>query len=391
MRNRRWALLAVLLVIMVAMSGCFGGRRATGGVRGVVYAPAEDSNLYKAGGKLLVKDLVFSPSDGYERLPGAVVRVEGTRISGTTDYKGHFQLTGIRVGTQTLTVSHELYKPVSIRVTILQDTIVSIPGNTLRLHGRGFYLLIGVGDFYYSAWESYGFGETDLEKMEAPKNDVSFLRNVLEYDNALVKGDIITLIDGQATYEEVRASLKSLVSAMEQDDYLVIYFSGHGASRAADFDYDAIALADGPVTDTKLREWVIEDLFAENYLDINDVTLILDTCYSGSFADGVETWYDDVFSQKAFRKPGYTVLASSRNDQESSYYNTHPQLSVFTDYLIYALETGRGDLDGDGLFTAQELYTYVGSETWQATNGKQNVYLWPSGSRNVIATYPSDY
>ena len=186
----------------------------------------------------------------------------------------------------------------SIRVTILQDTIVSIPGNTLRLHGRGFYLLIGVGDFDYTAWKSYGFGETDLEKMEAPKNDVSFLRNVLEYDNALVKGDIITLIDGQATYKEVRASLESLVSAMEQDDYLVIYFSGHGASRAADFDYDAIALADGPVTDTELREWVREDLFAENYLDINDVTLILDTCYSGSFADRVGARYDDVFSQK---------------------------------------------------------------------------------------------
>ena len=57
----------------VAMSGCFGGSYATGGVTGVVYAPKEDSDLHEAERKLLVKDLVIDPPpEGYVPLAGAV-------------------------------------------------------------------------------------------------------------------------------------------------------------------------------------------------------------------------------------------------------------------------------------------------------------------------------
>ena len=387
LKKSKWALLAVLLGIMVAMSGCFGGSYATGGVTGVVYAPKEDSDLHEAERKLLVKDLVIDPPpEGYVPLAGAVVKVEGTGISARTDAKGRFTLTGVRVGPRTLVVWHDLYKPVRINVTIIRDIIVSVP-SSVKLQGKGFYLLIGVGDFDYEQWEPLGFSPKILEPMAAPAMDVNLLRNILEYDNALAKGEIAILLDTEATYERLRSSLEELVELMDEDDYLVVYFSGHGLSRD-DFGYDAIALADGPITDLELRDWVIEDLFKKNHLEVNDVTLILDTCYSGAFADGVETLYDDPVSTKAFRKPGYTVLASSRSYEESWYFKTYPELSIFTNYLADALETGRGDLNGDRLITARELYNYVGSRTQQATNGNQNVYLWPSYSNNVITTYP---
>lgn len=47
---RKRALLAVLLGIMVAITGCFGGRYATGGVEGFVYALKEDLQDGAKGG-----------------------------------------------------------------------------------------------------------------------------------------------------------------------------------------------------------------------------------------------------------------------------------------------------------------------------------------------------
>ncbi len=277
----------------------FRGRYATGGVRGVVYAPKEDADLHEAERKLLVKDLVITPPEGYVPLSGAVVKVEGTSQSTTTDHKGRFTLTGIRVGPQTLIIWHKLYKPVSINVTIIQDQIVPVPSNSVRLHGKGFYLLIGVGDFDYEKWEFY-----DLypQRMSAPAMDVTLLKGVLQWDNALAKGaEIAALIDTEATMDRVRDTLESLVNAMTKEDYLVIYFSGHGTSQYS-HGFDAIALADGLVTDGELRDWVIENLFDANGLEINDVTLILDTCYSESFADGSPTFYETL-KQKHSKNP----------------------------------------------------------------------------------------
>ena len=77
---RKRALLAVLLGIMVAITGCFGGRYATGGVEGFVYASKGGLARRRKGGDLIVsgtKDLIYN--DDYAPLEGAIVSAEGTR------------------------------------------------------------------------------------------------------------------------------------------------------------------------------------------------------------------------------------------------------------------------------------------------------------------------
>ena len=90
MKKNRWTLLAVLLGMMVAMAGCFGGGRIpTGGVIGYVYAPRTDITD-STKGQLVVKALEIQPGDEskYERLPGATVKSTGTTRTATTDTYG---------------------------------------------------------------------------------------------------------------------------------------------------------------------------------------------------------------------------------------------------------------------------------------------------------------
>jgi len=48
-------------------------------------------------------------------------------------------------------------------------------------------------------------------------------------------------------------------------------------------------------------------------------------------------------------------------------------------------------MNRDGLITAYELYRYVAPKVRRYTDEKQNVYLWPPYSTNVIATDPYNH
>ena len=387
MKRSKWALLAVLLGVMVAMSGCFGGRYATGGVTGFVYEPPEGETTPYFG-----KPLVAG-----KPLQNARVTATGTRGFAVTDENGCFKLTGIPVGSQTITISNPSYKPKSIKVRIPAYDILSLE-EPIKLAGKGYYLLIGVGKGYTDElWDSYDayieplppYFDPEDYYLNAPGRDVSILRDVLVSHNRLKIGRVERLIDGEATWTAVVTALEDFSYVMNPEDYLVIYFSGHGVP-------DGILLADSILSDAKFRYEILEDIFPAG----TDVTLILDTCYSGSFADKNEEFIPLVppgAGSKAFAGQGYTVIASSRPTELSHVRDPKSEVepSIFTYYLVQAIRNGNADINFDGVITVQEVYNYV---EWRVQNEslsryglKQNVYVWLYDSSSVIATYPVDY
>lgn len=382
MRRRKWALLAVLLGMMVVVSGCFGGgsRIATGGVSGYVYAPDETKGEF-----LIAKDLVV----GLEPLQNARITATGTTQYALTDHEGRFTLLRIPAGRQTITISHPSYKPRSVAVNVIGDQIVPLPGR-VDLGGKGYYLLIGVGEGYTdSFWREYekyiGQRPDDPEEIHlyAPTKDVSLMYNVLTRDNHLRHGGIETLINEEATWRTVLSRLEDFAMEIQDEDYLVIYFSGHGIPNA-------IALADSLLADGTFRDGMLKDLFPGN-----DVTLILDTCYSGSFADGDVSRIPLPAPSKAFAQKGYTVIASSRPVEKSNVRDPFDwqEPSIFTYYIAQALRQGTADKNNDGMITVQELYDYTAprarmySMDTYGYGFEQNMYIWPPNSTNVISTY----
>ncbi|NMB13302.1 MAG: hypothetical protein GX977_13590, partial [Firmicutes bacterium] len=343
MGKRKWALLAVLLGMMVVMSGCFGGgsRVETGGVTGYVLAPTEDVDLLEATkGQSAIAKLVIKPGvppeepiyEDYTGLPGAKVRAVGTRCVATTGFNGHFVLDSIPVGNQIIEITHEAYKG-KLTIPVEIEANRNKPIAQQKMQGKGYYLLIGVGNHQVSnIWSYYGYDQP--LPIPAVSNDLRIMKEVFSADNALLGAPPVVLEDNDASMLGVTSALEELIGQMKRGDYLVIYFSGHGIGGTARDDrgneihaFDAIALYDDFVSDGELRDIIIESIFAEQGLNLSDITLLIDSCYSGSFADGNVRKKQP----KAFQKRGYTVIAASQPEEKS--WTRDNDSSLFSYYL----------------------------------------------------------
>lgn len=380
----KWGLLVVLLGMMVAMSGCFGGGSTvipTGGIIGYVYAPSDDF-ANSTMGAVILKGLEMQD---YDPLPGAVVTSTGTTRTAVTDTHGRFVMQGIPVGEQTLTITHPWYKEEYSSKVVIEEGVAKPLQEKVNISGKGYYLLIGVGQFSErDFWSEYGYPKPDL--LESASNDVDIMRNAFYFDNSLMIGELTELTDSQATITSVFTEVRQLVQQMDKNDYLVIYFSGHGVG-GDDHRFDALVLHDDFLGDFDLWDY-IDGQFKERGLPIADVTLIIDACNSGSFADG-DIREITPLPPKAFMKSGFTVISSSRPVENSYVYDEVGQ-GLFTYYAEIGLAQGRADQDGDGVITARELYDFVAPRVSKHARdfGKtQNVYLWPGNGDPVIFKY----
>jgi hypothetical protein len=157
-----------------------------------------------------------------------------------------------------------------------------------------------------------------------------------------------TLINEQATHANILAELECLQYEFRPGDTAVVHLSGHGAERrgqwrmaAHDYAWSFWSVANS-VTAQELRAR-LEKLPGR-------VILILDSCHSGAFGDGV--------SNRAVRgEAGLVVYAAAMHDQFGYYIMNR---GLFTAVLLEGL-SGSADANGDGVVTLAELDAYVSS------------------------------
>jgi len=106
---------AVLLVSML-VAGCGGGggvNVCSGAVEGCVYVPEE------GGPPILACCPPYKPPEGYKPAVGATVRVIGVEGAETvTDENGHYFISDVRPGAQTLEIIVEGQPPLRISVPV---------------------------------------------------------------------------------------------------------------------------------------------------------------------------------------------------------------------------------------------------------------------------------
>ncbi|NMB46602.1 MAG: hypothetical protein GX998_09365 [Firmicutes bacterium] len=376
----KWVLLAVLLGMMVMMTGCFGPT-PKGGIEGFVFAPTDDA-VSRGGEPLLVKGLVEVPA-GYRPLKDAIVTVKGTFSRDITDGSGHFLLDGITVGHKELTVTHPNYQPYSQEIHVYEGRPTKIDSPGIKL-GIGYYLLIGVSNPEHSIYIPGCENGWTAPELQGPARDLDAMEYALTQHDTCV-GKYSTRLDDDATVANVLNDIRYLISLMKDNDYLVIYFSGHGIGGEDKWRFDAIVLHDGLLADYEL-----EEALTNSGLDRrkNKVTLIIDACHSGSFADG-NIWRLRAPTSKAFMKWGYTVLASSNPNQESEedLYGTSTY-GAFTYHLVRGLvgDGRKADRNSDGAITAQEARLHI-NEQMIREGRDQRAELWSSGNDTVIFKY----
>ena len=209
------------------------------------------------------------------------------------------------------------------------------------------------------------------------------------YDKAVVT----TLVDNQATAENIQAAMKTIAQQAGPDDIVLLFFAGHG--QQVDGHYFFAPYDFGTHDDDLFKRAIAGNLGSDHWLDelfrregvgqtslIPDVqaiqssrlVMILDTCFSASIATQDAVLRQDANStitNALGHASGRFVLSSASARALDS--ANGPQLpsdgqghGLFTAYFLHALE-GAADFMKTGRITATDAARYTQVEVQQAT------------------------
>ncbi len=209
--------------------------------------------------------------------------------------------------------------------------------------GRVFALLIGVSDYA-------PLGRNSGDLMHA-HDDALDLKAYLEHMLQMTRqgGQVVTLINGEATAERIRQEFGSLAAQAGPDDLLMFFFSGHGAPGL-------------------FYSHTLSEPLAHDYVKATFATcaarrkvLIADACYAGTVRRP-RTANREV--TKAIWEPSRTDTANevvvflSSRDNETSIDSGQLRNGLFAYYLIQGLK-GSCDQNGDSFVSLEELFLDV--------------------------------
>ena len=224
----------------------------------------------------------------------------------------------------------------------------------------------------------------NLPSLKYSVNDArEFYRYLLE-TNKIPKENIWLLLDEEATLDKIRSVLGThLRRKAGKDDMVIIYLAGHGATERDSASPDG----DG------LEKYILphnadpKDLYS-SAIPMNEVARIFqrisserlvfisDTCYSGASGGrtvallGARANLSGGFLDRLSHGKGRVMLTAS-DANEISVEMDELNHGVFTYYLLEALR-GKGDLDGNGIISFDEVYRYVSLKVPQATGQEQH-------------------
>jgi hypothetical protein len=223
-----------------------------------------------------------------------------------------------------------------------------------------------------------------LPRLRYAVNDAREFHRYLVEVNGVPREQIWLLLDDEATLDRIRSVLGTqLRRQAEKDDMVIVFLAGHGTTER-----DASSLdGDG------LEKYILphnadpKDLYA-TALPMNEIArvfqrigserlvFITDTCYSGASGGrtipvtGTRASLSAAFLDRLSQGKGRVILTAS-DANEVSVEKDDLQHGVFTFYLLEALR-GKGDLDGDGVITLDEVYRYVSAKVPVATGQEQH-------------------
>lgn len=220
--------------------------------------------------------------------------------------------------------------------------------------------------------------EPGLQALRCPEKDVDGLSAVLQSPQH--GGFSETVVLKNVPHWEALLKINQQLKRAERDDFVLIFYSGHGKLDQAGRLH--LATVDTVIESLEATSIPVESI--RNYVDVshsNKVALILDCCFSGAaggaFARG---GVDDQLQRASGGRGTYLMTASTgvqvAMEKESDAYG------VFTKHLIDGIESGGADLDGDGRITMDELYRYVHDRVLD--EGSQEPMKWDLNVRGEL-------
>ncbi|NER04224.1 MAG: caspase family protein [Okeania sp. SIO3C4] len=204
------------------------------------------------------------------------------------------------------------------------------------MSGRRIAIVIGTGEYDNQV----------LPDLQGPAQDAMRLTKVLQ-DQNFGKYEVKMFVNSSS--QSVNKAIEKFFAQTSRDDTVLFYYSGHGIRNRSGRLYFS-------TTDTNkdmLRSTAVSASFVNEVMNESrskNQIMLLDCCYSGSFASGLSD------------SRGRVVITSSSAIQSSfeiKEENEAISTSIFTRTMIDGLETGEADLNSDGKITCFELFNYI--------------------------------
>ncbi|OLR93162.1 type VII secretion protein EccCb [Actinokineospora bangkokensis] len=163
----------------------------------------------------------------------------------------------------------------------------------------------------------------------------------------------------------VEREVEELFADRGVDDHVLLYVSGHGIKNADNqlFFATTDTRQDRPYS-TAIPAVLVQQLLRECQARFKAV--ILDCCYSGSFAPGAVTKSGMAVDVSALGEGTFVITATNALDpafeDERMVFGNSTPYSVFTDVLIAGLATGAAARPGSDEITADDLYDFLDRE-----------------------------
>ena len=241
--------------------------------------------------------------------------------------------------------------------------------------------------------------DNGISDLRCSTQDVTSLDRILTDPNRGRFKDVQMLTDAvkeellQPTAANVRESIRNLARTAGEDDFIWVFFSGHGQVEDGEAFLVPRDARLGTLAETAIPlEWIKEEIKKSR---ARFKLLTLDACHAGAQLGKEQSkGMDDEFAKGVFDNAGGLAILSSCKRNELSWEMTGEDHSVFSYYLLEGLD-GRADTDNDGLIGATELNKFVFSEVqrWAIRSNKQQTPTFQgeySGEIHLVAV-PEDY
>ncbi|MEL6637394.1 MAG: caspase family protein [Bacteroidota bacterium] len=184
---------------------------------------------------------------------------------------------------------------------------------------------------------------------------------------ALPDEQIRVLVDDDATRENIIKSMRQLFLQADDNDVVMVYFSGHGLPGSfLPFDFDGF--------NNKLYHDDIKQVFEET--NAKHKLCLADACHSGTMLAmraplnrTLQNYYEAFENSSG----GTALLLSSKGD-EYSLEDMGLRQGIFSHFLIRGLK-GEADLNRDKIISVQELYDFVSQKVRAYTANAQSPTL----------------
>jgi hypothetical protein len=246
-------------------------------------------------------------------------------------------------------ISFEVDKKIETKKNVLLGVQNISPEGGNETHQR-YAIVIGIGNYK----------DRKIPPLHYTVVDAQGIYNVLtnEKYGFLLKENVKILINEEASTQNIKKTFgKWLKKNVRENDFVIIYFAGHGASEAGStywvtYDSDIEDLYGTAISNHSISKML-------NSIESKTLIVFLDSCYSAATINrGWQTRSlieKDAFEE--FKGEGRVVITSSNGKQPSLEIEEYGH-GVFTYFLIQGL-IGKADQDLDGYIILDEIWDYV--------------------------------